>query len=455
MKKNRFTLTTKSILLITLALILLNGVVGAFLAFRSRTTMRRVIDNHMLGVVKTAGTLLDGDELAALTEADAGGPKQKAVLDKLNSFSDSLDFKYIYVVRAKGDGTYIFIADADPDTPAAFGETVTESPALLSAGGGVAAVDSKAVRDKWGKYYSAYCPVFTSDGKIGGIVGVDFDANWYKNQMTQNVIYLLLAGAVALIAGGGIAVLLTSRLRKRFSKLNGEVNALAGNIGTLMEEISSDAEYEVIAPETAAEEDGGSTGEGSIEKLSEDVATIRLNLKRFIDFVHAQAYIDGMTGVGNKTAYLELVHETDRKIAEGCADFSIAVFDVNGLKNVNDDCGHEMGDEMLTGAADCIGRVFGRKNVFRIGGDEFIAVLPGFTEADMEEAFVRLDAETARENGAIAGTDRAAISFSRGAATFKPGEDASFRFVFKRADEAMYRDKDAYYRDHTDMRRRS
>ena len=456
MKSKKINLTTRSILLITLTLLLLNGIIGVFLAFRSRTTMRKVIDNHMLGVAKTAAALLNGDQLAALTEADEGKEKQIAILNELKSFSETLEFKYIYVVRPKGDGTFIFIADPDPNgNPAAFGEKVEESPALLAAGKGNAAVDSKAVRDKWGKYYSAYCPVFTSDGKIGGIVGVDFDSNWYKNQMTLNAIYLLLAGAIALICGGGIAILFTTRLRKRFGKLNGEMNALAVNLGTLMAEINSEADYTMIAPEPTMPESGANASEDSIEKLSEDVAIIQLNLKRFIDFVHAQAYIDGMTGVGNKSAYIELVHETDRIISEGNADFSIAVFDVNGLKTVNDDYGHETGDGMITGVAECIKRIFGAKNVFRIGGDEFIAVLPDFTEQDMMEAFRKLDDETERANEAIAGTEEATISFSKGAATYKKGEDAEFRFVFKRADEEMYRDKDAYYQKHGESRRRS
>ncbi len=454
-KTKRVTLSVRSILLITLALLLLNGAIGAFLAFRSRTTMRNVIDNHMLGVAKTAATILNGDELAALTEDDVGGPREEALLNKLKSFSDNLDFKYIFVVRKTEDGHFIFITDADPADPAPFGEYVTESPALRSAGNGIPAVDAKAIEDRWGKFYSAYCPVFCSDGSIGGIVGVDFDTNWYKNQMTRNVIYLLLADAAALIAGGGMALLLTARLRKRLEELNGEVDALSENLGTLMEEISSDARYSVIAPATAPLPDGKSGKDGGIEKLSRDVATLRLNLKRFIDFVHAQAYIDGMTGVGNKAAYLELVKEINDKIAAGTAAFSIAVFDVNGLKSMNDDYGHETGDRMLVGAAECIQQVFGGENVFRIGGDEFIAVLPDFTAKDVEEAFLKLDSETDRTNREKEPADRAVVSFSKGASTFTPGVDGEFRVVFKRADEAMYRDKDAYYREHYDPRRRT
>lgn len=456
MKQKRLVLNTKTILLITLTLILLNGVIGACLAFRSRTTMRKLIDTHMLGVAKTAATILDGDELAALTKEDEGGPKQEAILNELKSFSEKLDFQYIYAVRKEADGSFIFIADPDPgESPAPFGKKVTVTPALISAGNGKAAVDSRAVRDEWGKYYSAYCPVFCADGSIGGIVGVDFDSNWYKNQMTLNAVYLLLVGAVALICGGGIAILLTARLRKRFGKLNDEMNALAVNLGTLMEEINSDAAYSMIAPKPSLPESESGAENGSIEKLSEDVATIQLNLKNFIDFVHEQAYIDGMTGVGNKSAYIELTHETDRIISEGNADFSVAVFDVNGLKTVNDDYGHETGDRMIVGAADCIKRVFGQKNVFRIGGDEFIAVLPDFTEKDMTDAFAKLDLEVERANRENESENGAAISFSKGAATYKKGEDGEFRAVFKRADQAMYLNKDAYYREHGDPRRRS
>ena len=62
--------------------------------------------------------------------------------------------------------------------------------------------------------------------------------------------------------------------------------------------------------------------------------------------------------------------------------------------------------------------------------------------------------EAARVNAENDGAEEAKISFSKGAATYRKGEDAEFRTVFKRADEAMYRDKDAYYREHYDPRRK-
>ncbi|MBR3641477.1 MAG: GGDEF domain-containing protein, partial [Oscillibacter sp.] len=182
---------------------------------------------------------------------------------------------------------------------------------------------------------------------------------------------------------------------------------------------------------------------------------IKNDLKLYIPLVHAQAYTDGLTGVGNKAAYLELVHELDEKIAEGTARFSLAVFDINGLKAVNDDYGHEEGDETIVGAAECIKEVFGKENVFRIGGDEFIAVLPDLSEEDMAKAFERLDREVESANAALADTDGGApVSFSKGAVTFDPNVDREFKTVFKRADEAMYRNKGDYYRQFGDRRKK-
>jgi diguanylate cyclase (GGDEF)-like protein len=54
----------------------------------------------------------------------------------------------------------------------------------------------------------------------------------------------------------------------------------------------------------------------------------------------------------------------------------ILAMDLNGLKQVNDTCGHEAGDELIIGAAGCMKSVLGRYGkVYRIGGDEFVAVV--------------------------------------------------------------------------------
>ena len=79
--------------------------------------------------------------------------------------------------------------------------------------------------------------------------------------------------------------------------------------------------------------------------------------------------------------------------------------DVNGLKTVNDNLGHAAGDELLVGAAKCIQQCFGNSGkVFRIGGDEFIAMIhTGSFElsdilCDFEEAQSKWHGETVQKS---------------------------------------------------------
>lgn len=166
-------------------------------------------------------------------------------------------------------------------------------------------------------------------------------------------------------------------------------------------------------------------------------------LRQYITYVNSQAYTDTMTGVGSKTAYLKKVRHIDKDIAAGRAEFAVVVFDINGLKKVNDNYGHEMGDKLIVETASLIKRIFGAGNIYRIGGDEFIAVLEHSTEDDISTLFARLDGAVAEYNKVC--TLPVSISLSKGA-NVSEADSAGYNQVFKKADEAMYADKAEYYR---------
>lgn len=445
MKKRRFSYSSKTVMTITFVLLALNIILGTLFIVQSRNSMRQIINDSMLGVAKTAGAMLDGDELASIKEADMGGEKHNAILDKLKIFANNFDFKYIYIVRPDKSGKCVFIADPDPKNPAEYGRENVSTPALVSAVSGKAAVDRVAVNDEWGKYYTAYCPVMTSQGGVGGIVGVDFDAEWYENHLSKNTAYIMFVGTVSLIIGGSMMLLITIRLRRKLNRINGEIESISADISSLLVEIDAEFDYALAVPKS-------DTGTGvsnklvGIEKLYNEVDMIKEDLKRYIEYVHIKAYTDGMTGVGNKTAYLELVHSINDRISAGSISFAIAVFDVDWLKLVNDEYGHEMGDNLINGTAACIKNVFGAGNVYRIGGDEFIAVLENYSGADMEEAFSQLDEEIKRANAALPKGAKVPIAFSKGYAAFNPDTDKAFKEVFRRADKKLYVDKDEHHK---------
>ena len=111
------------------------------------------------------------------------------------------------------------------------------------------------------------------------------------------------------------------------------------------------------------------------------LANINAQVRREQDYerklaaARSRANIDALTGMRNKHAYVDLEAQIDREIQAGTSDpFALVIFDVNGLKDVNDTLGHQAGDKFLQDACSEICRLFKHSPVFRIGGDEFVAV---------------------------------------------------------------------------------
>ena len=148
---------------------------------------------------------------------------------------------------------------------------------------------------------------------------------------------------------------------------------------------------------------------------------------------------DSLTGLRNTTSYKSWVAELDKEIKNEAANFGVVVFDLNQLKKTNDTYGHDVGDKLIVTAAKVISDVFKRSPVFRIGGDEFLAVLQHRDLDDCEELFVQLD--TVCGNTVIEEMNTTSISIARGFAMFETNKDVCFNDVFKRADNAMYENK--------------
>ena len=145
---------------------------------------------------------------------------------------------------------------------------------------------------------------------------------------------------------------------------------------------------------------------------------------------------DALTSVRNKHAYQIMEQELDDKIANGdVRDFAVAIFDVNGLKDINDELGHVAGDEFIKSACEMICRTFKHSPVFRIGGDEFAVILMG---SDYKERGVLMG----RMEGLVKEHRRSRlVTVAGGLSSFDRMTDRSVRDVFERADAAMYENK--------------
>ena len=148
------------------------------------------------------------------------------------------------------------------------------------------------------------------------------------------------------------------------------------------------------------------------------------------------AYTDSLTGVKSKTAYQEDIIGIGKRIEDGILkDFAVAVFDVNGLKLVNDTKGHDEGDKVIKEACAIICKTFKHSPIYRIGGDEFVAFLMGEDFKHKTELVKAFDSQMEKNL-----TDKHVV-VSCGFTEFEAGQDKSYPAVFSRADMKMYERK--------------
>ncbi len=155
-----------------------------------------------------------------------------------------------------------------------------------------------------------------------------------------------------------------------------------------------------------------------------------------LGFAKRIAYIDPLTRVKNRMAYIDTIEQLDRQIKDGSIDqLGIVVLDVNDLKKINDSMGHEAGDQHLKEACNLICDNFRHSPVFRIGGDEFTVILQG---DDYRDRLTLMDLFDMRmEKNRLAGLVVVAGALD----IYDPDSDSCFDEIFKRADEKMYERK--------------
>jgi len=174
--------------------------------------------------------------------------------------------------------------------------------------------------------------------------------------------------------------------------------------------------------------------------LASLLAVLALRQRRASRQMRALAMTDELTGLSNRRLLLQqLAHILDTQDAPSCA---LLIADLDHFKPINDACGHLIGDEVLKAVAAALKDVV-REPAFlgRLGGEEFLVVLPG---NDLEAG--RLAAERVRE--AVAAIDARrwfkdrTLTISVGVTVAQPGVD-TVSAALKRADEALYAAKAA------------
>lgn len=167
----------------------------------------------------------------------------------------------------------------------------------------------------------------------------------------------------------------------------------------------------------------------AFETVSYFIAAKLANHRLVMELDHLSRY-DALTGLLNRNAFSLAVASL---MQQHCST-GVVYADVNGLKEINDTQGHQAGDEALKRTAELLEGCCGREHAYRVGGDEFIVLVPEVTKEEFCEHFAHLRALVEREEG---------LSLAVGADWLD--DAAQLDEAITRTDRRMYRDKVAHY----------
>ncbi|MGL5383385.1 MAG: GGDEF domain-containing protein [Culicoidibacterales bacterium] len=165
--------------------------------------------------------------------------------------------------------------------------------------------------------------------------------------------------------------------------------------------------------------------------LTRFVHTLFINQGR-IKALETIAYHDDLTGIGNRRAYMQRkVQLTDSQL------YLISIFDLNNLKVVNDTFGHKAGDLLIKQSAEFLLTLFEPHELYRIGGDEFVAIQT-FPSKQVMQAFIDMfETNIAQQQNMCLQTE-IYFSIAYGYAAASPMTGQCFETVFAQADQNMY-----------------
>ncbi len=172
-----------------------------------------------------------------------------------------------------------------------------------------------------------------------------------------------------------------------------------------------------------------------VSSTSETASLIQMGQQA--DAYQRLAYTDQMTGLFNRTCFNVDFAELEKKPN----DVAIIDFDLNHLKHTNDTYGHSAGDKYINNSARIIKEIFSSiGKCYRVGGDEFVAIVPNSSSIDITYYLAMLESSVDACNRETENKDLH-MQISSGCAVYSAETDRTLEDTYNRADKIMYEDK--------------
>lgn len=301
---------------------------------------------------------------------------------RLRSLQEQVGAEYIYALKLI-DGKYYFVFDTDYEDEAVFIEyeiyPVHERAFLGEESAGV-----MNVIDEYGNFNSGAVPIL-KDGKVIGIISTDIEDTYIQesNQTAFNNYFILILSLVITI---GTMIVIISLLLKNINKIQ--------------------------------------------------------------DKLFRMANYDVLTGLPNRQYLMSYLTTLVKKTSDKQVPFALLLIDLDNFKKVNDNAGHDAGDELLRHIAAYLESIHENAKQFRpaagilnvsarIGGDEFIQIIPGIATEDELQMVIKKLLDNFSSNTLDHYIEKYQVGMSIGAALF-PYHSENYNVLIKFADMAMY-----------------
>lgn len=476
MKKS---LRTNTIIAIILGAAVLSGAI----IFASSRIVTRMVDNEFKGrandLSETLAVSIDTDNARAVRDAvmeiynncdnkvssdDWGSdafneytaqyeeitkmPEYKALKKELTAIQDVNDVDCVYTVYVDiPTEAFIYLVDAAHEDACPVGciDPIYEMNRKVLKNPSVGFPSYVTNTEEYGWLVTAGVPAYDDDGELVCYTFTDISMNEVRANQTKNLVFMIV---IELILTVLIAFLVIRIVTKRIVKPLNMLTEAAANY--YKEESNYHSSFSSLDIRTGDEIEELSESMKQMERDINDNTAHILELSEELfesrtEAIHLNelAKKDALTGVRNKYSYDEEIKVLDFAIKGGDTQIGLAIFDLDDLKGINDTYGHATGDIAIRSLAQLICRVFDHSPVFRIGGDEFVAVLRGHDYEHAEELVDEFKdlIGTIREDKSLGPGER--ISASVGYALYNK-RDGGVSGLFKRADSDMYERKRAY-----------
>ncbi len=434
-----------------LAIMLVSGSIGSYFYSNAIDNLIESLQSRLKYSAALLSYSFTPSELENIrTELDVESEEYRALKQRIEALANTNpDIEFVYVMRLEGNAVS-FVLDSDTEEPALPGEVYDEYIPELVAGFEVLSVDSEITSDRWGNFMSGYAPLAGSDADAPYLIGIDMRADEVAEKLSdlkqKGFLSLLLSVFLAWLSAYLLSKGMLTRIRhlhercQAFSPLTGKVRLHGGDeldglgkaFSYMMDSVQATHEdlERQVRTRTAELEDIN-------ERLTDEVDERR----RMERILQESARTDYLTGLINRREMTNKLNSTTHLNESLALPFCVVLVDIDGFKAINDELGHDIGDEVLRKfARTLLHLVRDTDETARWGGEEFLIYMPNATleQASRESERIReaLNALTIH-----VGKRDLKVTASFGVARHRRGD--SWETTVKYADQALYRAKAA------------